>query len=75
MWIRILAAPVFVSFLPVNLYVWDIPFSGRIICDLFHDGNSIETIGFALRAKHVYLFSLFIYCVFSGLVFYKRKMR
>src|SRR5437660_975028 len=35
--IKLLVAPLFLSFLPLSIWLWDIPFSGRYICRHFHD--------------------------------------
>ena len=37
--IRSFVAPAVVATIPLTLWVWDIPFTGRIICDSFHDGR------------------------------------
>lgn len=54
-WIRLLTAPVFVAFLPLSVWVWDIPFTHRIVCALFHDGRLIASGGLRLRSLYFYI--------------------
>ena len=37
-----------IAFLPVTVWLWDLPFTGRVICTRFHDGLS------PLRTFHLY---------------------
>jgi hypothetical protein len=52
-WLRQSAAPIFFAFLPLTVYLWDIPFTGRVICDRLHDSQPIFG-GFHLRSLHLY---------------------
>lgn len=29
-----------IAFLPLAIWIWDIPYTGRVICDLLHDGKT-----------------------------------
>lgn len=40
------------AFLPLTIWIWDIPFSGRVICDLGHDGR------WPIRTLYLYAFGL-----------------
>ncbi len=43
-----------IAFLPLALYVWDIPGTGRWICDHFHDLKFALPGGMPLRGRHLY---------------------
>jgi hypothetical protein len=47
------AAPVSFAFLPLTLYLWDIPFSGRVICRSLHDAQPVLG-GFHMRTAYLY---------------------
>ena len=72
-WIKTLAAPIFFSFLPISIWVWDIPFSGRTICAHFHDGQFALTKGVALNSKHLYLWGVGAYVIFTAYLIQKRR--
>jgi hypothetical protein len=40
---------VLIAFLPLSIWIWDVPFSGRHVCELLHDGRS------AIRTRHLYV--------------------
>jgi hypothetical protein len=64
---RLPAILIWFSFLPITLWIWDIPFTGRFICHRFHDGRS------PIHSRHLYELSLLIYfACFSTLWFRKR---
>jgi len=46
--LRPLALAFVLAFLPLSLWVWDVPFAGRPICASLHDGN------IALRGFHLW---------------------
>ena len=75
--IRILAAPVFLSFLTFSIWVWDIPFSSRAICRYLHDGRSAGLIGMALRGRHIFAADMLIYILFLTyiLISVRRRIR
>ena len=67
-WIRTLAAPGLVATLPLTLWVWDIPFTGRIICDSFHDGrlrigSTVVTTGWMYIASTIAYLLMMLYRV------------
>jgi len=74
LWIRIMAAPVFLSFLTFSIWVWDIPFSNRAICRYLHDGHSAGLIGMTLRGRNIFAADVIIYILFLTyiLIFVRR---
>jgi hypothetical protein len=71
--VRVAVAPIFVSYLPLSIWIWDIPFSGRFICSSFHDDRVILYPGYPLRTKYFYLLGSLIYCMFVVLLLYKHQ--
>lgn len=68
--VRLLAAPFWVSFLPFSIWIWDIPGSGRLICKLCHDGRVVlPLLDLTVRTRHLYLAGIVAYAVLSGLTF------
>lgn len=51
--VRQAVAPVFFALLPLTVYLWDIPFSGRAVCRSIHDGRPISG-DFYLRTIYFY---------------------
>jgi hypothetical protein len=67
--LRRLAAPVLFATIPLTIWIWDIPFTGRIICHSFHDGRlRIGDTPFATR--WLYLLSALIY---AGLLIWRQR--
>jgi hypothetical protein len=62
-WIRILVTPAFISFFLFSLWIWDIPFTGRIVCRSFHDARLVLG-GVVVRTKHLYLVGAVPYVAF-----------
>jgi hypothetical protein len=59
--------PAFViAFVPLSLWIWDVPFAGRPICTCCHDGRWIVPVLGAVRTKHMYALGLL---TFVGLSF------
>ncbi|MFP8878630.1 MAG: hypothetical protein VCE43_03755 [Myxococcota bacterium] len=50
---RLLLAAFLVAFLPLTVWIWDIPFTDRVICYSMHDGR-LRFGAFTLSSKHVY---------------------
>jgi hypothetical protein len=68
--VRLLAAPFWISFLPFSIWIWDIPGSGRLICKLCHDGRVVlPLLDLTVRTRHLYLVGIVAYAVLSGLTF------
>lgn len=61
-WARLLAAPVFLAFLPLSLWIWDIPFTGRIVCRHWHDKRPlIPSWDLVIRTRYLYLLGALAY--------------
>lgn len=71
--IKHLVAPIFLSFLPLSIWLWDIPFSGRIICANFHGGQVSIAEGLTLSTKHFYALGATLYFVFTAYLFLRKK--
>jgi hypothetical protein len=48
--LRMWTAGFLIAFLPLSIWIWDIPFTGRLVCNLLHDEKT------PLRTRHLYLF-------------------
>ena len=62
--IKIFAAPIFISFLPLSLWIWDIPFTGRFICDYFHDSKVLLFGDYPLKSRYFYIIGIITYISF-----------
>jgi hypothetical protein len=71
--IRSFAGRFFVSFLPLSLWIWDIPGTGRAICAHFHDGKVEFAVGVPLRALHLYLVCSLIFVAWSVIDWRRRS--
>ena len=49
---RALVAPGFITGLLFTLWIWDVPFTGRVVCDHFHDKGFVVA-GVGLGTKHI----------------------
>lgn len=58
--VRAGAIPLFIGFLPLSLWVWDIPFAGRPICMHWHDGKLVLPVIGHLRGTYLYWFGIAI---------------
>ena len=63
--LKILVAPLFLSFLLVSLWVWDLLVLGRPICRGFHDGRYELWEDFPVRGWHFYVFGICIHIAFT----------
>jgi hypothetical protein len=57
--------PVPFAFAPLSIWIWDIPFTERIVCKIFHDGR-FSVLGYTLRTTTWYIAGTIAY---AGLVF------
>ena len=71
--LRVCIAPVFVSFLPLSLWIWDVPFTGRFICHHLHDEKILLMSGIPLRSWFFYLLGAILYVVFAIYLLHRRK--
>jgi hypothetical protein len=53
--VKKIAACFCVSFLPLALWIWDIPFTGRLICVHAHD-DRLKILGWPIKSSHFYMF-------------------
>ena len=67
-WVKILVAPLFSAFLPLSLWIWDIPFSDRFICRHFHDGYLTLTGGNPITTKYFYALGVVLYLIFLAIL-------
>lgn len=70
--IKLFAAPIFISFLPLSLWIWDIPFTSRFICAHFHD-ERLLILGHPMKTRHLYFFGVIIYAAFSIKILQRKK--
>jgi hypothetical protein len=56
--VRLLTLAFLLATIPLDIWVWDIPFTQRIVCHHFHDGHSV------FRAWHMYGFALLSFPAF-----------
>lgn len=63
--IRLIAPFFLIAFLPLSLWIWDIPFTGRTICKHFHDERVLLADGVPLQSRHLYALGLLL---FSGML-------
>jgi hypothetical protein len=66
--VRTLATPIFVAFLPLTIWIWDIPFTSRVICLTFHDARLV-LFGTTIMSRHFYALGLFLYFALLALGF------
>jgi hypothetical protein len=51
--IKILAVCMLISFMPLAIWIWDIPFTGRLICHHAHD-DKLQVLGWSVTSRHFY---------------------
>jgi hypothetical protein len=61
--VRLLSAPLFMALLPLSIWIWDIPFTGRIVCHTGHDKRPLPYLGVIVRTRYLYLSGALIYVV------------
>jgi hypothetical protein len=72
--IKLLAACFLAPFLPLAVWIWDIPFTGRFICEHAHDGR-LHFMGFTVRSWLFYLLGVVLFLIFLALASRKRVLR
>lgn len=65
--VQLAALPVFIGFIPVSLWVWDIPFAGRPICRHWHDGKLVLPLLGTMRGTYLYVFGLAVSALLTAL--------
>lgn len=53
--LRPLVTTFVVAFIPLALWIWDIPGTGRIICAHLHDNRFLLATGVPLKGRHLYV--------------------
>jgi hypothetical protein len=61
------------AFLPLTVWVWDVPFLHRPICHGFHDGRSTLPVLGSLRTRHLYIFGCVVYAALIGWTLWKER--
>lgn len=57
-----IAMPAFLlAFLPLSIWIWDVPFAGRWICTNFHDLQVHLPGGMPLRTRYLYLVGIVLF--------------
>jgi hypothetical protein len=69
--VRASVVPFIVAFVPLSIWIWDIPFAGRPVCANWHDGRLIVAVVGTVRSKHLYalgamLFPAILGCRWAG---------
>ena len=54
--VQLAALPFFIGFLPLSVWVWDIPFLGQPICKHWHDGRLVLPLVGPMRSLCLYGF-------------------
>jgi hypothetical protein len=65
--VQMLAAPISLAFLPLTIWIWDIPFTGRSVCHAFHDSKLVIG-GAPVHSHHLYELGLLLYVALSAWV-------
>jgi hypothetical protein len=53
-WVRSVVIAFVIGFAPLSLWVWDIPFTERVICRSWHDNRIV------VHARHLYMFGALV---------------
>jgi len=65
--LRVLAKSFFFSFIPLAIWIWDIPFTGRFIHKHFHD-SKLVIYGTIISSRYFYMFGAALGVVLSGIL-------
>ena len=65
--LRVLAKSFFFSFIPLAIWIWDIPFTGRFICKHCHD-SKLVIYGTIISSRYFYMFGAALGVVLSGIL-------
>ncbi len=72
--VTIAAWPFLYASLPLSIWIWDIPFTKRIICMHMHD-RRFAISGFAIRCIHLYILTLGLFLILFGLALRRRSVQ
>jgi hypothetical protein len=73
--LRPVVVPAFAASIPLSIWLWDIPFSGRTICRHMHDGRIVLPGGIPLTTRVVYGLCFFLYLMLQSILFLKRRRK
>lgn len=73
--VRLLTAPVFLAFLPLSIWIWDIPFSGRMICHWGHDKRVLPGLGIVMRTRYLYMLGVAAYTIILAVLLVRWALR
>jgi hypothetical protein len=71
-WVKIFVLPYVLSFLPLSVWVWDIPFTGRTICKHFHD-DRLVLLGTLIHTRHLYVLGVFLFVLQTVFILIKHR--
>jgi hypothetical protein len=72
--IKILAACLLISFMPLALWIWDIPFTGRVICFHAHD-DKLSVLGWPIKSRYFYFLGIGFFVSVLTMTFRKPGFR
>ena len=67
--VRPFAALFLVAFLPLSVWIWDLPFTGRTVCRHFHDGQV------PLRSRHLYMLGFLLLALGIAIIRFRAGRR
>lgn len=62
-WIKKALVPINLSFLPLSVWVWDLPGTGRWVCHTFHDGR-LHVFGVPFSTRYLYVLGALLSLLF-----------
>lgn len=65
--LRWLALCFVIAFMPLALWIWDIPGTGRMICMHLHDSRVLLGEDLPLKSRHLYLLGMAVHPLLCGL--------
>lgn len=65
-YVQLWAVPFFIGFLPLSVWVWDIPFFGKPVCRHWHDGRLILPGIGPMRGLYLYAFGVVVTALLFG---------
>ena len=60
-WLKTLVLPFLIGFLPLSIWIWDIPGTGRIICRSFHENKLVFPLFGPLHSRHLYVLGIIVW--------------
>ena len=72
--IKILAVCLLISFMPLAIWIWDIPFTGRFICIHAHD-DKLQVLGWSVKSRYFYFLGVVLFVSFLIMTLRKPALR